>query len=61
MLQEGCALLSAAALVLGQPDAQGDAQGEADGGGGGGSGGGGGACWAQPGIVVKVLCLASDL
>jgi len=42
MLQEGCALLSAAALVLGQPDAQGDAQGEADGGGGGGSGGGGG-------------------
>ena len=69
MLQEGCALLSAAALVLGQPEAQGDAQGqaqgtpagqsEADGGGDGDGGGGGRGRGRGKGAAGKIMQLVS--
>ena len=63
MLQEGCALLSAAALVLGQPDAQGDAQGEAQGTPAGqseaDSGGGGGGGGRGKGAAGKIMRLVS--
>ena len=69
MLQEGCALLSAAALVLGQPEAQGDAQGQAqgtpeadgdgDGDGGGGGGGGGRGRGRGKGAAGKIMQLVS--